>query len=50
MFDWLSKNNSRRNTNSNNGFTKLDYIGIAIILIALVVCVFYLAYYSLFSE
>jgi hypothetical protein len=44
------KKKLRRNTRSDKGFTKLDYLGIAIALIAFVVCVFYLAIYGLFSD
>jgi hypothetical protein len=50
MFDWLINNNLRRKNNSKGGFTKLDYIGISIVLIVFFVAVFYLVFDAVFSN
>jgi len=50
MFDWLINNNLRRKNSSKGGFTKLDYIGISIVLIVFFVAVFYLVFDAIFSN
>jgi hypothetical protein len=49
MFRFFSKNKTRKNKISNIGFSKLDYIGISIMLIVFVVSVFFVLY-SLFFD
>jgi hypothetical protein len=49
MFQLFTKNNSRKKRNSKIGFSKLDYVGIGIMLILFVVSIFFVMYSLIFD-